>query len=182
MERAILCQVLGTTLRYLRVAVTCSRALDMTSHTTTLPLSTFLRQSARVEREIPVNKRLCGLTVTAASAVSRLSRFPQIFPSSLFLILISLISATGRSGVESWQAPCRQLLHCPFCLAAEGRRFGSVKWQPPLNLMRSCGPVLIGEDEEEGKRRGGKRRLQMEIRESNIFPLCRGHLGKVLVS
>lgn len=111
------------------------------------------------EREIPVNKRLCGLTVTAASAVSRLSRFSQIFPSSLFLILISLISATGRSRVESWQAPCRQLLHCPFCLAAEGRRFGSVKWQPPLNLMRSCGPVLIGEDEEKGKRRGGERRV-----------------------
>lgn len=115
------------------------------------PLSTFRRQSARVEREIPLNKRLCGLTVPAGSAVSGLSRFPQIFPSSLFLILISLISATGRSGVESWRAPRRQLLRCPFCLAAEGRRFGSVKWQLPLNLMRSCGPVLIGKDEEEGK-------------------------------
>lgn len=39
-----------------------------------------------------------------------------------------------------------------------------MKWQPPLNLMRSCGPVLIGKDEEEeekekeGEGRGGCRR------------------------
>lgn len=36
MEMAIPCQVLAATLHYLRVAVTRSRALDMTSHTRTL--------------------------------------------------------------------------------------------------------------------------------------------------
>lgn len=84
MEMAIPCQVLATTLHYLRVAVTHSRAAGHDFTHQDAQLSTFLRQSARVEREIPVNKRLCGLAVAAGSASSRLSRFPQIFPSRSF--------------------------------------------------------------------------------------------------
>lgn len=37
-----------------------------------------------------------------------------------------------------------------------------MEWQPPLNLMRSCGPVLIGkaeEEDEEGGLGGCRQRL-----------------------
>lgn len=166
---AIACQVLATTLHYLRVAVTHSRAAGHDFTHQDAQLSTFLRQAARVEREIPVNKRLCGLAVAAGSASSRLSRFSSDLPVSLFLILISLISTTGKKWCRKLPSALQAIIVLPF----QHRCWRAEIWISEVAAsLKPDAQLWTGIDwKRRGgrRRRGGERRLQTETRESTSF-------------